>query len=130
MANGTIYRTVYNSLDEEISDWVGTNDTPQSGEWSPTNNNGTANMVEVTSYQYDNGGNGEGGGAYVDSGASLAVTDSVFLLNAVLGGDGQHRGSRGEGIGGGVLTLGTFTSDPATFIFLNLASTSGNNIGT
>jgi YD repeat-containing protein len=57
--NGTIYRTVYNSLGEEISDWVGTNDTPQSGEWSPSNNTGTANMVEVSSYQYDNGGVGD-----------------------------------------------------------------------
>jgi YD repeat-containing protein len=28
--NGTIYRTVYNSLDEDVSDWVGTNDTPLS----------------------------------------------------------------------------------------------------
>ncbi len=46
--NGTIYRTVYNSLGEEISDWVGTNDTPTTGEWSPTNNTGTSNMVEVS----------------------------------------------------------------------------------
>ncbi len=59
-ANGTIYRTVYNSLDEEVSDWVGTNDTPTSGEWSPTNNTGTSNMVMVSSYQYDNGGVGDG----------------------------------------------------------------------
>jgi RHS repeat-associated protein len=58
--NGTIYRMVYNSLDEDISDWVGTNDTPTSGEWSPSNNTGTANMVEVSSYQYDNGGVGDG----------------------------------------------------------------------
>jgi len=58
--NGTIYRTVYNSLGEEISDWVGTNDTPSSGEWSPTNNTGSSNMVEVSSYQYDNGGVGDG----------------------------------------------------------------------
>ena len=58
--NGTIYRTVYNSLDEAVSDWVGTNDTPTSGEWSPTNNTGSANMVEVSSYQYDNGGVGDG----------------------------------------------------------------------
>ncbi len=58
--NGTIYRTVYNSLDESLSDWVGTNDTPTSGEWSPSNNTGSANMVEVASYQYDNGGVGDG----------------------------------------------------------------------
>src|SRR5579885_3317312 len=58
--NGTIYPTVYNSLDEAVSAWVGTNDTPTSGEWSPTNNTGSANMVEVASYQYDNGGVGDG----------------------------------------------------------------------
>jgi YD repeat-containing protein len=51
---------VYNSLDEAVSDWVGTNDTPASGEWSPANNTGTANMVEVASYQYDGGAAGDG----------------------------------------------------------------------
>ncbi len=58
--NGTIYRTVYNSLDEEVSDWVGTDDTPASGEWSPSNNTAPSNMVEVSSYQYDNGSVGDG----------------------------------------------------------------------
>jgi YD repeat-containing protein len=33
---GTIYRFVYDSLDRLASEWVGTNDTPPSGEWSPT----------------------------------------------------------------------------------------------
>ena len=55
-ANGTIYRTVYDSYGDALSNWVGTNDTPTSGDWSPTNNDGTSNMVEVASYQYDNGG--------------------------------------------------------------------------
>jgi RHS repeat-associated protein len=77
--NGTIYRTVYNSLDEAVSAWVGTNDTPTSGEWSPTNNTGTANMVEVRSYQYDNGGVGDGNltqvTAYPGLGAANRVTD-------------------------------------------------------
>jgi hypothetical protein len=39
---------------------VGTNDAPTSGEWSPTNNTGTSNMVMVSSYQYDNGVVGDG----------------------------------------------------------------------
>jgi hypothetical protein len=77
--NGTIYRTGYNSLDEAVSDWVGTNDTPTSGEWSPTNNTGTANMVEVSSYQYDNGGVGNGNLTqetdYPGLGAPAQVTD-------------------------------------------------------
>jgi hypothetical protein len=80
--NGTIYRTVYNSLGEEISDWVGTNDTPTSGEWSPTNNTGTANMVEVSSYQYDNGGVGDGNLTqetdYPGLGAANRVTDYYY----------------------------------------------------
>jgi YD repeat-containing protein len=58
--NGTIYRTVYDSLDRPVSDWVGTNDTPMMGEWSPMNNSSPSNMVEVGSYQYDNGGIGDG----------------------------------------------------------------------
>jgi RHS repeat-associated protein len=57
--NGTIYRTVYDSLGRPVSAWVGTNDTPTSGEWSPSNNTGSANMVEVSSYQYDGGGVGD-----------------------------------------------------------------------
>src|SRR5205085_554764 len=40
---GTITRTVYDNLDRVASVWVGTNDTPPSGDWSPTNNNAPAN---------------------------------------------------------------------------------------
>ncbi|QJW98452.1 RHS repeat-associated core domain-containing protein [Frigoriglobus tundricola] len=57
---GTITRTVYDGQGRKVSVWVGTNDTPTSGTWSPTNNTGTSNMVEVTSYQYDGGGVGDG----------------------------------------------------------------------
>src|SRR5262249_21593840 len=45
---GTIYRTVFDGLSRSASTWVGTNDTPLSGEWSPSNNTGSANMVQVT----------------------------------------------------------------------------------
>jgi len=57
---GTITRTVYNAFGQAVSTWVGTNDTPASGYWSPTNNTGTSNMVQVTANQYDNGGVGDG----------------------------------------------------------------------
>jgi RHS repeat-associated protein len=81
-ANGTIYRTVYNSLSEAVSDWVGTNDTPTSGEWSPTNNDGTSNMVQVSSYQYDNGSVGDGNLTqetdYPGLGATPRVTDNYY----------------------------------------------------
>ncbi len=63
------------------------------------------------------------------SGTSVGVTDSTILLNVAQGGHGHHGGSDGQGIGGGVYKLGTFTFDPATLILLNVASTSGNNIG-
>ena len=53
---GTIERAVYDSLDRVTSTWVGTNDTPTSGDWSPSN---PAGMVEVSSYVYDNGGVGD-----------------------------------------------------------------------
>ena len=43
-----------------VSTWVGTNDTPASGSWSPTNNTSPSNMVETESYVYDGGGVGDG----------------------------------------------------------------------
>jgi YD repeat-containing protein len=58
-ADGNITRIVYDDLGRETSTWVGTNDTPTSGYWSPTNNTGTSNMVEVSANVYDNGGVGD-----------------------------------------------------------------------
>jgi RHS repeat-associated protein len=55
---GTITRTVYDGLGRVVSQWVGTNDTPASGYWSPTNNTSPSNMVQTASY--DNGGDGDG----------------------------------------------------------------------
>jgi YD repeat-containing protein len=37
---GTIYRTVYDGLGRPVSQWVGDDDTPTSGYWSPTNTGG------------------------------------------------------------------------------------------
>jgi RHS repeat-associated protein len=59
-ADGNITRIVYDDLGRETSEWVGTNDTPTSGYWSPTNNTGTSNMVEISAEVYDNGGVGDG----------------------------------------------------------------------
>jgi RHS repeat-associated protein len=56
---GTSTRTIYDGLDRVVSIWAGTNDTPASGFWSPTNNTDPANMVETTAYVYDNGGTGD-----------------------------------------------------------------------
>src|SRR5438034_955779 len=56
---GTIYRTVHDGLGRALSEWVGTDDTPTSGYWSPTNLSGT-NTVKVREYEYDGGGVGDG----------------------------------------------------------------------
>jgi RHS repeat-associated protein len=56
---GTITRTVYDGLGRVVSKWIGTNDTPASGYWSPTNNTSPSNMVEVSSDVYDGGGVGD-----------------------------------------------------------------------
>jgi RHS repeat-associated protein len=56
---GTIWRTVYDSRSRIQSTWIGTNDTPASGDWSPTNNTAPSNMTQRTSSQYDSGGVGD-----------------------------------------------------------------------
>jgi YD repeat-containing protein len=56
---GTITRTIYDGLGRVVSTWVGTNDTPATGFWSPTNNTAPANMTETAAYTYDNGGVGD-----------------------------------------------------------------------
>jgi RHS repeat-associated protein len=57
---GTIDRTVFDALGRPASTWVGTNDTPTNGYWSPTNNTGSANMVQLTADVYDGGNVGDG----------------------------------------------------------------------
>src|SRR5262249_49599121 len=59
LPTGTIERTVHDGLGRTVSTWVGTNDTPGSGYWSPTNNTSPANMVQVTANVYDGGGVGD-----------------------------------------------------------------------
>jgi RHS repeat-associated protein len=57
---GTITRTVYDGQGRVVSSWVGTNDTPLNGTWSPNNNTGSANMIAVNANVYDGGGVGDG----------------------------------------------------------------------
>ena len=54
---GTIARTVFDTIGRVSSTWIGTDDAPASGNWSPTNNTG-ANMTQSVSYQYDGGNAG------------------------------------------------------------------------
>jgi YD repeat-containing protein len=50
---GTINRTVFDGLGRMVSKWVGTDDTPGSGYWSPANNTSPSNMVDVQDFYYD-----------------------------------------------------------------------------
>ena len=54
---GTITRTVFDAIGRASSTWIGTDDVPASGNWSPTNISG-ANMIQIVSYQYDGGSAG------------------------------------------------------------------------
>jgi hypothetical protein len=74
------------------------------------------------------GGTGFGGGIYVASGASVAVTSSTITHNAATGRKGGTGGSAGLGMGGGVYNLGTFSFDVTTVTKDDHASTSIDNI--
>ena len=64
-----------------MSQWVGTDDTPTSGYWSPDNLDGT-DMVETASYVYDDDGVGDGNltqmTQYPGGGADNRVTDYFY----------------------------------------------------
>jgi RHS repeat-associated protein len=57
---GTISRTVFDTLGRVSSQWIGTDDTPSSGSWSPSNNSG-ANMTKVAQFEFDGGATGGNG---------------------------------------------------------------------
>jgi RHS repeat-associated protein len=50
---GTIHREIHDTRHRVTSSWIGTNDTPPSGEWSPSNNVPPANMLKTRELQYD-----------------------------------------------------------------------------
>jgi hypothetical protein len=75
-----------------------------------------------------NGGDGQGGGVYNIAGSKMTVTAGKITANWATGGKGKHGGSDGQGIGGGLYLLGTFTVDPTTVISKNHASTSNDNV--
>ncbi|MGA2706514.1 MAG: hypothetical protein ABSH35_36330 [Isosphaeraceae bacterium] len=72
------------------------------------------------------GGDGLGGGLYNDAGSSLVLSSATVKDNFALGGFGLA--GFGQGIGGGVYTLVTFSSDSSTVIKKNHASTSNDDI--
>ncbi|MFO0799414.1 MAG: RHS repeat-associated core domain-containing protein [Gemmataceae bacterium] len=75
-ATGTVYRTVYDGLGGPVGDWVGTDDTPTSGNWSPGNTSGT-NLTLVREYEYDGGGVGNGTLTTVTEHPGLSQPDRV-----------------------------------------------------
>lgn len=77
--NGTVTRVQYDGLGREVGTWVGTDDTPASGFWSPANTAGT-DLVPVGESQYDGGGVGDGNLTKVTqhpTGATSATYDRV-----------------------------------------------------
>ncbi|HLJ96611.1 MAG TPA: IPT/TIG domain-containing protein, partial [Gemmataceae bacterium] len=79
---GTITRTLYDALGRVVSTWVGTNDSPASGYWSPDNNTAPANMIEVSAEVYDQGGVGDGNVTeaitFPGGGAAPRVTQNFY----------------------------------------------------
>ncbi len=57
--SGTVSRAVYDALGRVSSFWIGTDDVPTTGDWSPTNTAGT-NLVKANASEYDAGGVGDG----------------------------------------------------------------------
>jgi hypothetical protein len=72
---GTIQRTEYDGRNRVASTWVGTDDVPDVGFWSPTNLVGT-DMTQTSSYVYDNGGIGD---------------DNLTQMTAIVGGGAPDR---------------------------------------
>jgi polyvinyl alcohol dehydrogenase (cytochrome) len=73
------------------------------------------------------GGSGLGGGLYNDNFSMLTVTASTIRYNQAHGGQGRH-GENGAGVGGGIYSLGSVTSNGSTVINNNHASASHDDV--
>jgi len=93
MPTGTIYRTEFDRLGDAVSHWVGTNDTPSSGWWSPTNNTSPANMVDTEDDGYDNAGAPIAPNVSEVSGGSLSGTDYYVTITWVTSGGESPAGA-------------------------------------
>jgi RHS repeat-associated protein len=78
---GTVTRTVYDGPGRAVSVWVGLDDTPATGDWSPANTAGT-DLVKVREAEYDGGGVGDGNltkaTEYPGLGAAARVTHTWY----------------------------------------------------
>lgn len=75
---GTITRTFYDSRGRARSMWIGTDDTPTAGDWSPTNTAGT-NLIKTHENEYDNNGIGDGNRTRLRMFTSSAVSLSTVF---------------------------------------------------
>jgi hypothetical protein len=71
------------------------------------------------------GGNAYGGGLFIDADSFVDLIASLIVHNRAQGETGS---TDGEGVGGGVYNLGSFTPDAVSLIFGNHASTSNDNV--
>ncbi len=94
--DGTIRRTFYDGLDRVSSEWVGSDDTPTSGYWAPTNTAGT-DLVKFREYTYDGGGVGHGGEELLDGVAGQRAGGEGGLAGLVGVGGGGVDGEQGGG---------------------------------
>jgi RHS repeat-associated protein len=75
---GTITRLIYDGLGRTSEQWVGTDDTPTSGQWSPSNTGGT-NLTKVETHEYDGGNVGDGNRTKLTKIRGLSQADDVIL---------------------------------------------------
>ena len=76
---------------------------------------------------HNDGGNGYGGGLFVNDTCSATVDSSTIDFNSALGGSGGWGGAGGQGVGGGVYNEGTF-NEYLSAIDFNFASYKFDNI--
>jgi hypothetical protein len=88
------------------------------------------NLAQGADGSAGNGGNGLGGGIFVDAHAALTLKGDTVTGNQAIDGAGAAGFSNGKGQGGDIyiVTGGSACADDATVIDGNSASTSDNDI--
>ncbi len=94
---GTVSRTYRDALGRVKSVWIGTDDTPTSGNWSPTNTAGT-NLNKVSENEYDQNAIGNGNltksKSYTSSSVSLDTVYTHDFRNRVTNSRGPSKVAR------------------------------------
>lgn len=115
-ANGTIRRVVYDKLGNELSTWVGIDDTPDTGYWTPTVGLAGTKMTQLSKSVYDSMGRLAYYYTYEDDTQSATATtvtsfhyDALDRLVAVktgvaMSGTTPSPGSEGSGVQRPIIT--------------------------